>query len=702
MPEGTILGSIKWVFGIDTSSFDQGIDRVESKAKEVERTATSEIKVGIDASDFNQGITEVKSDLAGLEQTETSEIKIGLDSSGVSDDISDIQDDLDDLDKSATQEIQIGLDSSGVSAGITEIRTDLTRLEQSKITDIKVGVDTTGFDQALDDAISGLSELEQSTVSEIDIDADTTGFDSAYSDITTKLDDLAARAEVLKQKTEENAKIGVEVNTKGLDTLDDSAGSSQVKLKSLSREVSTLGSSLASMGGVAMIAGMSLGDSGLGQGLMKAGTGMSMFGGMVSTAGSISRVFGVTLQGQLIPALKAAGIAAYGALGPIGLLALAITGAVAGGYLLYRAFKKAEDGAHDLEQQTKDLNDELSTLNYVQEAYNSKLDDAESAYDGLTDSVKDYDDAIKDARDDLERLKDINDDITGNALDQEEAYLDLQDAIKEWQTAAEENASGVTVDGKIKVDDSDVRRAAINAAQAQERYNKLIKDGNELQEEKTDLGDEESVISRLTKLEEDRATAAQDMIKAEEKVLDLKKQEAKIADEIRSKDFQLKLIEWQKSGVKLTDEERQMFGSVDWMREAMSKMPETYKTGYMDFWEQMDVNSKQAPAYGKEMANPYYMAPESEVPTRMPGINAPVEYQVPYAAGGPTTGTAESLQRLIESSSQQNQPQPIQQTNTFSIVVKTVEEANKIITAMPAKTLSDILKNAKAGGFVPS
>jgi hypothetical protein len=111
---------------------------------------------------------------------------------------------------------------------------------------------------------------------------------------------LTYRLGLDKSKFDQGIKV-VKEDLKGMGREGDAA---DIKLRSLSRDVSILGGSLASMGGLAMGAGLLIGDNGLGKGLTNAGMGVSILGGALSTVSPILRGFSAILQGEVIKSVN--------------------------------------------------------------------------------------------------------------------------------------------------------------------------------------------------------------------------------------------------------------------------------------------------------------------------------------------------------------------------------------------------------------
>lgn len=106
---------------------------------------------------------------------------------------------------------------------------------------------------------------------------------------------------------------------------------SGIKIKSLAKDVGVLGGSLASMGGIAILAGSALGDEGLGSALTTTGMGMAVVGGALATVVPALKGMSVVVEGTLIPAL----IKLNAFLGPAGWIVLGVSAvtAVIGTYI---------------------------------------------------------------------------------------------------------------------------------------------------------------------------------------------------------------------------------------------------------------------------------------------------------------------------------------------------------------------------------
>jgi hypothetical protein len=158
-----------------------------------------------------------------------------------------------------------------------------------------------------------------------------------------------------------NLKRGVQTAKQDIKELERSADTSDIKMKKLAGDVSVLGGSLATMGGLAMGAGLALGDSGLGGALTTAGMGMAVMGGTLATIVPALRGAAVVIQGQLIPAL----VAANAFLGPTGWIVIGLGIAVTALYALKRATDDASTGFYNYNrvlEDNKSVAQELDTL----------------------------------------------------------------------------------------------------------------------------------------------------------------------------------------------------------------------------------------------------------------------------------------------------------------------------------------------------
>lgn len=162
---------------------------------------------------------------------------------------------------------------------------------------------------------------------------------------------------------------GVKVAKDDLRGLGKEGDNTDIQIKRLSKDVSTFGSSLASMGGLAIGAGLALGDDGLGKGLTTAGMGMSIVGGIVATTLPGLRMMAVVLEGTLVPALMKTAAAAWLALGPLGLLAGAVA-AVAASYLILKAI----DTSQHFSVEKKSIDDVYDSIKLLNKEYETYLD----------------------------------------------------------------------------------------------------------------------------------------------------------------------------------------------------------------------------------------------------------------------------------------------------------------------------------------
>lgn len=169
-------------------------------------------------------------------------------------------------------------------------------------------------------------------------------------------------------EVDDKSNIGITRAKKGINDVNTAATKSDISLKSLSRETAVLGGSLASLGGTAMVAGTMIGGD-LGGALQNTGMGMAFVGSGISSLVPAMRTMTVFAQGTLIPTLEGIGAAAYTALGPIGLLVLAVGGAITGYYLVNQAMDRNTDKAYDNKVAVDDLRQAYKELYDLQKEY---------------------------------------------------------------------------------------------------------------------------------------------------------------------------------------------------------------------------------------------------------------------------------------------------------------------------------------------
>lgn len=401
---------------------------------------------------------------------------------------------------------------------------------------------------------------------------------------------------VYEIRVDDKSGVGIDKAKQGLKGFEQETKKTDTNLKSLSRDTSILGGSLSSLGGTAMIAGTAVGGD-LGKGLQSAGMGVAFVGSGITTAVPALKTMDLVTKMNVIPSIWAhiaalnAQRAALLALGSATVIGLVVTGL----YLLYQEMEKASSGSRELESNLNKLGDELDTLREVQSVYNYQASRMSDALDKSTDKLKDYRDAIRDARDELDRLYDIEKDLTGMSLDVETAILDEKDVIKEWQEAA---ARG----------DKDILRYGLNAAKAAERRKKAEEEYKKAVEDVAKIPE----IKGQEKLLEYKENAAEKQrVKDQRELNELKLKQEEIDDRINKKEFQMKLIGWQKEGQGLTKEEYAAFtgeGAPAWMKEAIESMPKTIMQGPQ--FEQAAVYSAVGAGYGmipgKGGALPFY------------------------------------------------------------------------------------------------
>ncbi len=378
-------------------------------------------------------------------------------------------------------------------------------------------------------------------------------------------------------EVDDKSRVGVDRAKKGIDDVGTSAEKTDISLKTLSKETAIFGHALSSLGGTAMIAGSAIGGD-LGKGLQSSGMGVAFLGSGLTTTVPALKALATVTTGQVVPAiLKAVAAltaqkAALIALGSATVIGIAITGL----YLLYQEMEKATSSSKKLEEAIDKLGAELDSLRDVESSLNYQTERARDEFDKSTKKAQDYRDALKDVRREIEDLEGTEKDLVDLSLDVESAKLDEKDAINEWKEAA---ARG----------DKDVMRYAINAATAQRRREKAEEEYAEAQKEVAELPKKRE---REKFLEIEAERAEKQRVKDQEEFNRKKEEEEKITDRIRTKDFQMKLLEWQKAGKGLTQEEYAAFTSKDapeWMKSAIATMPKTVMQG---------PQFKEAAAYG--------------------------------------------------------------------------------------------------------
>ena len=205
--------------------------------------------------------------------------------------------------------------------------------------------------------------------------------------------DFYAGGIVYEIRVDDKSGVGIARAEGNLKKFEDETNKTGTNLKSLSRDTSILGGSLASLGGTAMVAGTAIGGD-FGSGLQSAGMGVAFVGSGVSTLVPALKTLAVITAGQVTPALVGLGTAAYVALGPIGLAALAVGGIVTA----YAALKLAAPEDH------------FKTVT-------RSAEENKAAMDKLNDSYKDYLDLQKELKGIPESLEDIRRDMKGLDLD---------------------------------------------------------------------------------------------------------------------------------------------------------------------------------------------------------------------------------------------------------------------------------------------
>lgn len=141
----------------------------------------------------------------------------------------------------------------------------------------------------------------------------------------------------------------------------DEAEQTDISLKSLAKDTAILGTSLAALGGTALIAGTAIGGE-FGQSLQIAGAGMAVVGSSLATIVPAFRALSVVIDGTLIPAL----VRLNAFLGPYGWIVVGLgIAAAAIGTFIYMQDRAKESmkgyslSAEDAKRNLEGLNDAL-------------------------------------------------------------------------------------------------------------------------------------------------------------------------------------------------------------------------------------------------------------------------------------------------------------------------------------------------------
>ena len=234
--------------------------------------------------------------------------------------------------------------------------------------------------------------------------------DMAYS---TYLGELTYTLTLDKSKFDQ----GVSDATRKIKVFEKSTDSSDIKIKSLAKDVGQLGGSLAAMGGVAIVAGAALGDNGLGQSLTSAGMGMAVVGGALATVVPALKGMSVVVEGTLIPAL----IKLNAFLGPAGWLVIGIGAAAAAiGTYMY------------MQDQAREKMDK----------YSLSAEDAKKNVDGLNETMKEKARLEKELAGLPSTKEELEFELAGAKLDERAAYEHVESLYNEGVTGTRLEQAG--------------------------------------------------------------------------------------------------------------------------------------------------------------------------------------------------------------------------------------------------------------------
>jgi hypothetical protein len=264
--------------------------------------------------------------------------------------------------------------------------------------------------------------------------------------------------------------------------------------------------------------------------------------------------------------------------------ATVIGAVVTGVYLLYEGFNASTKAGKELEDEVKRLNDKSDQLRFLQSAVNEQLKIAEQRYDSLTDKVQAYNDLIAEVNSGRSRALEIDDEIARANLAAEGAALDAAEAREALAKATDKSTEANKMWTKYlpkqeeETSENDRKRAEYNARVADQRAREAQELVTALEMEKSRLPTEEQLKALAT----NQAKAAEDRVRAEEDLLRIKQEEEAIANQIRTYDLAVKLMDWQEKGLAITQDMRNKWSKVPWMQAAMDLIPQ-------DVWRYPDV-----------------------------------------------------------------------------------------------------------------
>ena len=224
-------------------------------------------------------------------------------------------------------------------------------------------------------------------------------------------------------KVDDQTGVGVEKATRKIRDLGVEGDRADVKLKSLSRDTSILGGSLASLGGMAMVAGTAIGGP-LGSNLQSAGMGVAFVGTGLATVTPALRGLSVMIDGTVIPSL----IRLNAFLGPTGWIVIGVgLAAAAAATLAYKLQDTSKE--FDIQRTAVDLN--ISSLQTLKGLYDD-VKDAQDRLAGLPKKKEELELELKGAQiregRAQERLRDVLKTEDATPLDIEEAQYSLASA----------------------------------------------------------------------------------------------------------------------------------------------------------------------------------------------------------------------------------------------------------------------------------
>jgi uncharacterized protein YoxC len=304
-------------------------------------------------------------------------------------------------------------------------------------------------------------------------------------------------------------------------------------------------------------------------------------GGAMTALGSISMITGPLIKAvgwahsTAVPQIMAFVAAQWQANAALTALAGAtiVGAAIAGLWLLYNAMNSAKNNAAELEKEIKRLNQTADEMKYIQAAADDKLKGLKDTLDKSGNSVKDLKQDYDDLNTAMGKQLDIADKLRHAPLEIADAQQALKDASTDLVKAMQSGDSAEITRARNR------RNNAKEALDDALRNKKAVEDEDKANREQIKTLEDKNKVTSSEGLKDKLATAEKTQAEQQEAYNKQLLITEEIENRVKANDFYTKLIEWQKAGVTLTEEDKAAFANgPDYMKSAYSRYSGNYAT----------------------------------------------------------------------------------------------------------------------------